>query len=74
MKINPDNVFGSAGHSFGNRQGKEEKPFPVDTNRNAFVNRPTKGKTARKRRFPSKGIKTNIGDPMKGQSSGGKRK
>jgi hypothetical protein len=69
MKINPDNVFGSA--STGDvtvMMGRKEE------NRRAFINRPTKGKTARKRRFPSKGIKTNVGDPMKGQSSGGKRK
>ena len=27
------------------------------------VNRPTKGKTARKRRLPPHGTKTNVGDP-----------
>lgn len=69
--INPDNVFGSAGDKdtfLGIYIG--EKP----TSRRAFQNRPTKGKTARKRRFPPTGERTNIGDPMKGQSSGGKKK
>jgi hypothetical protein len=28
-----------------------------------FQNRPVKGKTARKRMFPPKGKKTNVGDP-----------
>lgn len=73
MAINPDNVFGTAGHTFGNRSGKEEKPLDSSLNRNAFVNRPTKGKTARKRRFPPTGKPTNIGDPMKGQSISGKK-
>lgn len=35
-----------------------------ETSRGAFVNRPTKGKTARKRKFPPKGTKTNVGCTM----------
>jgi hypothetical protein len=63
--INPDNVFGSAG---------DKDTFSLSGPRDPNQNRPTKGKTARKRKFPPSGHKTNIGDPMKGQSSGGRKK
>lgn len=68
--VNPDNLFGSAGVSM------DGVPFlkDIEGNRKPFVNRPTKGKTARKRRFPPTGKKTNVGDPMLNQSIGKGRK
>jgi hypothetical protein len=43
-----------------------------ENSREANVNRPVKGKTSRKKRFPPKGEKTNIGDPN--HSLGSKKK
>lgn len=64
MKINPDNVFGSKGHF--TTEGQDRKFVAVESaGRGPFVNRPTKGKTARKRKIPPKGEKTNVGDPAK---------
>lgn len=64
--INPDNVFGSKGSS---------DTFVYDGGpRLPFVNHPTKGKTRRKKMAPPMGKKTNVGDPMKGQSIGRKGK
>jgi hypothetical protein len=69
--INPDNLFGSKGHF--TTEGQDRKFVPVESaGRGPFVN-PTKGKTKRKKIFPPKGTKTNIGDPCK-SSGGGKRK
>ena len=66
--INPDNVFGSAGNV------QTFDGYMVEGKRQPNQNRPIKGKTARKKKFPPAGHKTNIGDPMKGQSSGGRKK
>lgn len=70
-KINPDNLFGTAGHTNGIPDVRA-----LDSSRKSFVNRPAKGKTRRKRIFASLIPRkpTNIGDPMKGQSANGKRK
>lgn len=65
-KPNNDNLFGKFGSHL--TFGKEETGH-----RGPFINRPTKGKTARKRKFKPTGVKTNIGDPCK-SSGGGKRK
>ena len=43
---------------------EEQDKKDLEAGRRApLVNRPTKGKTARKRRLPPTGQKTNIGDP-----------
>lgn len=41
--------------------------------REPFVQRPTKGKTKRKKLLPSQGRKSNIGDPNTGMSSKSKK-
>ena len=67
--MNLDNMFGSAGH-------KDGKPIDYvifdrdNISRRPFINRPTKGKTKRKRFTPANGKKTNVGDPMLNQSIG----
>lgn len=63
LKANKDNILGA----FGSLHVEDISlpSFTINGERTAFVNRPTKGKTSRKKLFPPHGVKTNIGDPCK---------
>lgn len=51
-----------------------DTPAEPERDRRPFVNRPTVGKTARKRCFPPTGTPTNVGNPNEVNSAkGGKR-